>query len=199
MASIFPIRSRSTLSHPEGARIIALDEELADDIVTALASQTARDILGHVYDDPCTPSDLAGATDTSLQNIRYHLDRLLNADLVEAVDTWYSETGNEMQVYAPTAAALVMFAGIDTTTTDIESVLTQVLGAVSVLAVASGLVQWVAQVLRPTPDNVVGGGTGTVAPSIVDTLPPGLLFFIGGLLLLGVFVGWWSYRTSELG
>lgn len=196
MSSIFPIRSATNISAPENARVIALDEQPADDVIRALSSQTARVILAHVYDDPCTPSDLADATDTSLQNIRYHLDNLLEAGLVEVVDTWYSETGNEMQVYAPTASALVMFAGADTTTADLKSVLTELLGAVGILAVSSLLVQWVAQVLRPVQDNIAGGGQGSIATSIIDTLPPGVLFFAGGIVLLAVFTGWWVYRSA---
>lgn len=195
MSSIFPIRSESTLTPPEGARLIALDDELAGDVLGALASQTARDILAHVYDAPSTPSDLAEATGTSLQNIRYHLDRLLEADLVETVDTWYSETGNEMRVYAPTAAALVLFAGVDDTPTDLEELLPQILGASALLAVGSGLVQLTARLLRSRPDDVSGGGTGTVPTSVVDTIPPGLVFFAGGMLLLVGFVAWWSVRT----
>lgn len=192
MSSIFPIRSSTSLSPPDGAHVIAVDDEPADDVIKALSSQTARDILARVYDEPCTPSDLAEATDTSLQNIRYHLDNLLEAELVEVVDTWYSQTGNEMKVYAPTAAALVLFAGADTTTSDLRSMLRQVLGAVGVLGIASVLVQWLAQMLRSASDNVAGGGTGGVAPSFLDTAPPGALVFAGGLLLLAVFVGWWA-------
>lgn len=205
MLSIFPIRSSGTLSPPDGARVIAIEDESAGDVIAALSSLTARQILIRVYDEPCTPSDLADATDTSLQNIRYHLDNLLEADLVEVVDTWYSATGNEMQVYAPTAAALVMIAGIDTTTSEFETMLKQALGAVGILAVGSTLVQLAAQALRPARDNMAGGGAGggasrgagQVATSVIDTLPPGLLFFAGGLLLLVVYVGWWYYRPSR--
>lgn len=198
MSSIFPIRSRTSLSPPEGAHVIAVDEAPAGEVINALSSQTARDILVRVYDEPCTPSDLAEATGTSLQNIRYHLDNLLEVDLVEVADTWYSQTGNEMQVYAPTMAALVLFAGVDTTTSDLRSLLKQVLGAVGVLGIVSVLVQWLAQILRSAPDNVAGGGTGAVGPSFLDTAPPGVLVFAGGLLLLAVFVGWWAYRASSL-
>lgn len=161
------------------------------------ASQ-ARDILARVYDDPCTPSDLAEATETTLQNIRYHLDNLLEAELVEVVDTWYSQTGNEMEVYAPTAAALVLFAGVETTTSNLRSTLGQVLGAVGILGILSGLVQWLAQMLKSASDNVAGGGTGTVGTSFLDTAPPGVLVFAGGLLLLAVFVVWWAYQASTL-
>lgn len=180
---------------------MALDEELAGHIVKALNSQTARDILSQVHTEPCPSSDLAETTDTSLQTIRYHLDRLIEADLVEVVDTWYSETGNEMQVYAPTSAALVLFAGIDTTTSEFESAFKQFLGSVGILAVGSILTQWAAQAFRPARNNVAGGGAGrgaTFGQSIIDQLPPGVLFFAGGLLLLIMFVGWWLYRTSRL-
>jgi hypothetical protein len=104
----------------------------------------------------------------------------------------------------PAAVALVIVAGIDTTTSEFETMLKQILGAVGVLAVGSLVVQLAAQALRPARDNVAGGGVGgggsggagQVAASVIDTLPPGLLFFAGGLSLLVVFLGWWYYRSS---
>lgn len=59
MSSMFPIRTQSSLSAPDGAHVIAVDDESAGEVINALSSQTARDILVRVYDDPCTPSDLA--------------------------------------------------------------------------------------------------------------------------------------------
>lgn len=74
----------------------------------AVSSSTARALLRVLQVDPAPASDLAEAVDTSLQNVQYHLDRLCEVGLVEAVDTWYSTRGRQMTVYAPTAKRLVV-------------------------------------------------------------------------------------------
>ncbi|RLM83656.1 ArsR family transcriptional regulator, partial [Halobellus sp. Atlit-38R] len=59
-------------------------------------------------DNPAPASDIAEAADTSVQNARYHLEHLCEADLVETVDTWYSKKGTEMTVYALSVEELVI-------------------------------------------------------------------------------------------
>lgn len=85
----------------------------AGQIFEALSSETARRILAAVYDSPAPPSDIADSVDTSIQNVGHHLDRLENAGLVETVETWYSEKGVEMDVYAPSHVPLVIRADAD--------------------------------------------------------------------------------------
>lgn len=77
-------------------------------IFQAMTSETAQQILGTLVDQPGTASDIADAVDTSLQNARYHIERLSDAGLIEPVDTWYSTKGREMTVYALTAEELVI-------------------------------------------------------------------------------------------
>lgn len=94
---------RETLALPIG------DPETAD-LCSALGSDTARTIVGLLTEEPMTASDVAERADTSLQNARYHLERLRDADLVTVVDTWYSVKGNEMDVYAATHDRIVLVA-----------------------------------------------------------------------------------------
>lgn len=76
-----------------------------------LGSRTAREILAALYDEPGTASDVAEETDSSLQNVAYHLENLREAALIETVDTWYSPKGREMDVFAPTGEPLLLYAG----------------------------------------------------------------------------------------
>jgi len=99
MSSILPIRSEPSTGDDE-PRVVDLEGEDADAVFSALSSGTARQIVSSVHDDPKTQSEIADAIDTSVQNVRYHLDKLEDAGLVEVVDTWYSSRGNEMDVYA---------------------------------------------------------------------------------------------------
>lgn len=65
-----------------------------------------------LHDRPAPPSEVAEQVETSLPNVRYHLDKLEAADLIEVVDVRYSERGFEMDVYAPTDDPLFLFAGV---------------------------------------------------------------------------------------
>jgi DNA-binding transcriptional ArsR family regulator len=69
------------------------------DVLDALASDTARQIILTLKDSSGTASDIASALDVSLQNVCYHLDRLQSAGLVEVIGTRYSSKGKEMEIY----------------------------------------------------------------------------------------------------
>jgi len=85
--------------------------EAADDVVDALTSDTARAMIHHLYAEPATASDLADAVDTSVQNVRYHLDRLGADGVVDVVGSWYSERGRETDVHGPRSEPLIVVAG----------------------------------------------------------------------------------------
>jgi DNA-binding transcriptional ArsR family regulator len=136
MSSIFPLRDTVTRDEDREPRLVDLDEETADEVFEALSSGTTRSIFLSLHQNPQTASDLADETETSVQNIQYHLGKLKDADLVEVVDTWYSERGTEMKVYAPKDESLVLFAGRDKQST-LRSLLNRVAGVLTLLVPAS--------------------------------------------------------------
>ncbi|GAD53576.1 transcriptional regulator, ArsR family [Halarchaeum acidiphilum MH1-52-1] len=140
MGSLFPFRS-DVDADAGSPRLVGIDEDAADEVFDALGSRTARRILTAIYDDPRPASALADAVDTSLQNARYHLDNLSDAGLVTVADTWYSERGTEMKVYAPANDAVVVFAGDDGTKTGAFDVLKRFLGGVVGVALGALVVQ----------------------------------------------------------
>lgn len=143
MSSIFPIRDTVTRDESREPRLIDLDEDTADEVFEALASQTTRQIFLALHEEPQTASDLAEETETSVQNIQYHLEKLTDIELVEVADTWYSERGSEMKVYAPTDESLVLYAGRDKQTT-FSSLLKRFTGVFSLLVPGSLLASWLA-------------------------------------------------------
>jgi len=173
MSRLFPFRT-SAESKADAPRLVDISEEAADDVFAALSSGTARAAYKALHDDPRTASDLADLTDTSLQNVRYHLDNLQDAGLVEVVDTWYSERGTEMKVYAPTDTSLVVFAGEDDDRDTVWSVVKNLVGGVGVLGLASVVVQRLAthDTLLPSPTPKTGGpgnATTTAAETTTTT------------------------------
>jgi DNA-binding transcriptional ArsR family regulator len=184
-------------------RVLGLDTDDADEVIGALSAETARSLLAAVHEDPATPSELADRADTSLQNAQYHIQKLEDAALIEVRGTRYSEKGREMSVYGPTDRPLVLFAGGDEEGRSVREALRSGLGGLAVLGVASLAVQ---VALRGVPwtggsDGGAGGGGGVAVQSADQTaaaaatgLPPGLLFFLGGLLALGLAVTWTALR-----
>ena len=108
--SVFPIREDVDAD----ASPTAAGLEDADGVVDALASDTARAMVEHLYTEPATASDLAAAVGTSVQNARYHLERLEAAGVVGVVGvvgSWCSERSTEMDVYGLQSEPLVVVAG----------------------------------------------------------------------------------------
>ncbi len=214
-------------------RVLGVDSDEAGEALSALSSETTRELLGALHEEPAAPSDLAERLDLTLQNVQYHLGKLDDAELVDVADTIYSEKGREMKVYAPADGPLVVFAGGESEAAGLQSVLSRLLGAVAALGVMSLLVQaWVGELPvpfglggaegggassaeatpTPTAESMDAGkatetATGTATPqptTVADTaaaaeaatgLPPGALFFLGGLVvILGVGILWWLRR-----
>ncbi|ERH09990.1 MAG: hypothetical protein J07HX64_01756 [halophilic archaeon J07HX64] len=167
MSSIFPLRDTVTRDEDREPRLVDLDEETADEVFEALSSGTTRSIFLSLHQNPQTASDLADETETSVQNVQYHIGKLKDADLVEVVDTWYSERGTEMKVYAPKDDSLVLFAGRDKQST-LRSLLNRVAGVLTLLVPASVLAGLGARWTTGTQD----GGDQTI-PVETTTSDPG--------------------------
>ena len=216
MSRLLPIETDVTWGSQGEPRVLDLDSEEADQVFSVLSADTARRILGELYEEPRTVSALARELDTSLQNVDYHLGNLREAELVEVVDTWYSEKGREMKVYAPADDAMVLFAG-RSPIQRVRSLIAQVLGVVLLIGVAGLTLRASIERLFASgpatddaPDYEMTDGDETVdsfdrsaetAEPIVETLPlvmdPALLFFLGGLFALLIVGSWWYLRRSK--
>jgi DNA-binding transcriptional ArsR family regulator len=217
MADLLPSTPDTSAADDADPRVIGLDSEDADDLIGALSSGTARELLTALHDEPAAPSKLADRVDTSLQNTQYHLEKLEDADVIEVVDTAYSAKGREMQVYAPANQPLVVFAGGEEESTGLKAALTRLLGAFAVLGVVSVVVQALAgdlgglfgsDVGRPAPgpgeDPIAANPNDTAeltttatdaaagaADAAAATVPPGLAFFVGGAIVLAAGFAYW--------
>ncbi|MFC6988810.1 ArsR/SmtB family transcription factor [Haloplanus sp. GCM10025708] len=208
MAGLLPSSSDTSAVDEAEPRVIGLDSDGADELLSALSSETSREILAALHEDPDTPSAVADRVDTSLQNAQYHLGNLHDAGLIDVVDTVYSEKGREMKVYAPADKPLVVFAGSESESDGLQSALKSLLGGVAVLGVVSALVQFY---LRGLPFGTAAGGAdvsttgdaggGQMGTMAVETaastgpqIPPGLLVFLGGFVVLAVLTGVWYVR-----
>jgi DNA-binding transcriptional ArsR family regulator len=206
MADLLPSSPDTSAGEDTDPRVVGLDSEDADELLDALSSSTARSVLSTLHDEPDTPSGVADRIDTSLQNAQYHLDNLEEAGAIEVVDTAYSEKGREMNVYAPADRPLVVFAGQDEATSTLRSALGRLIGGVAAVGLAGVVVEAVfGESLLGSSEQGDGGDIGVMetttdaAAESAAALPPGLLFFLGGVsVLLAVFAFWYvrSYRPA---
>lgn len=214
MSGIFPIRQSVDLGDERGHKLVGLDDDVADDVFEALSAGTTRQVFRELHESPQTASDLAAVTDTSVQNVQYHLEKLIDVDLVEVADVWYSERGTEMKVYAPTDESLVLFAGRDAEGT-LRSLLKRLAGGVGVLAPATVLVWALLDrfLAGDGPDNAFGAGDGGAdggeavqiaaestrsAAESAGGMDPAVVaavaFFVGGAFVLTVAATFWYWR-----
>lgn len=186
-------------------RVVTVDGEAADEVLSALSADTARRILAQLHERPGPASDLADRVDTTLQNVQHHLGTLHDAGLIEVADTTYSEKGREMDVYAPADRALVVVAGRESETRGLAGAVKRLLGGlvpVALAAVAAEVLldgpfapSFAARSgggedgsetgLAATTDAAREAATQTAAdPSLLAQLAqsPGALLFAGGLL-----------------
>ena len=158
MARLFPFRSETTTEEGQ-PRVVELEGEDADAVFSALSSTTARQIYARLDEEPGTPSDIADAIDSSIQNVRYHLENLEEAGLVTVVDTWYSSRGNEMSVYATTDGPLIVTSD-ESRAAKLKAALSRLLGGIGALAGGSLLVQYtLTRWLVPTGTEPVADGS----------------------------------------
>lgn len=182
-----------------GTRLLWLDDDDAESLIGSLSSNTARSVLTALHEDPRTASELADEVDTSLQNVRHHLNNLQEADLVEPTETRYSVKGREMTVYAPVNESLVVCVGDREKRSSFLSSLRQLIGAAVALVAGSLLVHFtfgtgLSAVSGPTSPRVADSVNGT--GELLGVLSPATAFLAGGLVVLAV-VGWEYYREQH--
>ncbi|MFT4891113.1 MAG: DNA-binding transcriptional ArsR family regulator [Halobacteriales archaeon] len=182
-------------------RVLGFDEDDAHQVFDALSSETAREIYCRLRNEPRTPPELAEQVDCSLQTVHYHLRSLDEADLVEPADTGYSEKGVEMTIYRVADRPLVLTSADRDAKSRLRRFLGRILGAVGVLGGSSLVVQWW---LSRTGESVGSPGASNATapvggPGAAVAVPPGLVFFLGGLLALAIVVALWDWRPGGPG
>ena len=168
--------------------VVDVGDDDAGELVDALGSETARELYSALHDDPAPPSELARRLDTSVQNVHYHLSKLRAAGVVESVGTRLSEKGNEMTVYGPAADPIVLVGDASPTRRDdLRQAISEAAAGVAVLGLASLAVQVAAERLlgaaASSPFEPASLGVGEGARGLLLAAEPGVLFFVGGLVV----------------
>jgi len=187
MSELLPSDAEVTADQDGELQTLWLDSEEAGELLSSLASDTARSVLTTLHDEPATASEVADRVDTSLQNARHHLTNLQDSGLVRVADTRYSSKGREMNVYAPARDPMIVFVGNEQAESGLLDSLRGLLPVAAVLGLAAILVQTLLAADGPTSGMVrVGQDVGA---SVADTaLAPGFVFLAGGLFVLATLL-----------
>lgn len=200
MSGLLPTDREPARRRDGDLRVLWLDDDESEQLISSLSSETARSLLTSLYESPATASELSETVDTSLQNIRHHLTNLQEAGLVQVSDTRYSVKGREMNVYAPTDESLVVCVGREDDRSTFLDSLKRLVGTVTLLGLLSLVVQFtfgtsVTGVGGPGSAPRIGDSIGGTAGPLLGLIPPGVAFLAGGLLVLAV-VAVWEYQRE---
>lgn len=72
----------------------------AQKIAKAMSSPTSADLFNALSNGPMSATALAEVSKLPLTTVKYHLENMLSADLIEVTDTRWSAKGREMKIYA---------------------------------------------------------------------------------------------------
>lgn len=165
-------------------------DERAKKIAKAMASQTANDILADLKEGPLSAAEIAGHLSIPLTTLKYHIDNLADAGLIEVVRTKWSSKGREVKVYGLTDTLLIVAPQVK----DIRSILLKYAALFGVVVFATIVAAAVMPLLMPPAqemaprvmavnDMKLGAGAGD-AGFFAGVDPSVLAFFLGGITVL---------------
>jgi DNA-binding transcriptional ArsR family regulator len=94
-----------------GVLVLEPGDERAKKIGKAMASGTASDILSALSEDEFTLSELSECLGQPITTLKYQIENLLDAGLVDIVRTRYSEKGRVIKVYGVRQQVVIMSPG----------------------------------------------------------------------------------------
>jgi len=171
-------------------------DERAQKIGKAIASQAANDILHALQERPKTAGDLASTLAMPMGTVKYHIENLLDAGLLEIRETRYSVKGREIKVYGLKDQLLIVAPRVQ----NIRSLLLKYATLFGIVILASVAAYAMLPILSAPPgmggedvakfqgERSVGimaePAPSAVAPVQGLALDPVLAFFLGGCLVI---------------
>ena len=117
----------------EDVIVIQPGDERAQKIARAMASQTANAVIQAFGSGPLTSSEVARRMGIPITTASYHIDNLLDAGLLEVMETRWSEKGREVKVYGLANQVLI----IASPESDLRSVLQKYATLFGIVVLAS--------------------------------------------------------------
>ena len=199
--------------------ILSPGDSRAQKIAKAISSGTANDILHLLGDGQKSATDITGSLDLPMSTVKYHLDNLLDAGLVEVVETKYSIKGREIKVYALRDQLLIVAPKMQ----NVRSLLLKYASLFAIVALASLAGFFYLPLLEPAIPGTSGSGVNDgsfmqgeksvgimytpspaseIAPRAVTQpapiFDPVLAFFLGGCLVILLLAIYEAYLWRKM-
>jgi DNA-binding transcriptional ArsR family regulator len=129
--------------------VVQPGDERAKKIARAMASQTANDIIQAFGDRPMTSSEIAHLMSMPITTASYHIDNLLEAGILQVMETRWSRKGREVKVYGLTNQILIIAPPVS----DLRSVLQKYATLFGIVLLASIGLLGILPVLLPVVDS----------------------------------------------
>jgi len=123
----------------------------AQKVAKAMSSPTSADLFNALTGNPQSATALSERTGLPLTTVKYHLENMLSAGLVEISNTRWSEKGREMKIYS-VKDQVVVFA--PRKTVDLKGIVERYGTMAGVIAIGCSLVIAIPQ----TMSQLVGSG-----------------------------------------
>lgn len=173
----------------------------AQKIAKAMASPTAGDLFNTLSDGPLTATALAERTGFPLTTVKYHLNNLLDADLIEVVDSRWSEKGREMKIYGVKDQVVVLAPRKRPDVRQIVERYGVIAGAVAIgCGVVLTIPNMISRFVPATNPGIALARVAEEAPAFDWTVfvqNAVLIFFVGAMVVLAGMMAYEIYRTKK--
>lgn len=155
----------------DGVVVLEPGDDRAKKIGRAIASETAGDVVAILREkEEATLTEIASDLGIPITSAKYHVEQLLEADIIRIVRTKYSEKGREVKVYGVRDQIVIMNPGT-ATPTDIRRLLLKYASLFCLLALATLLLTVAYPALLPA-DGIAGSSfTGDVRGNLMTASP----------------------------
>ena len=104
----------------EDVNVLTMSDAETGQVLNAVSSETAVSVLSMLSESSKVSKEIAESLDMSVQNVRYHLNKLEDAGLIETDGIRYSERGREMSVYRVAESPTVIVLGDEERLEDVD-------------------------------------------------------------------------------
>jgi len=170
--------------------VIQPGDERTQKIARAMASQTANAVIQAFGSGPLTSSEVARRMAIPITTASYHIENLLDAGLLEVMETRWSEKGREVKVYGLANQVLIIAPPVS----DLRSVLKKYTTLFAIVVFASLSLATFLPLLLPAPEMPPVPRTAGGVGEEVTMLKSPVLDAAGGAppvhdLVMGFFFG----------
>lgn len=140
----------------------------AQKIAKAMSSPTSADLFNALSDAPMSATALAERSGLPLTTVKYHLENMLSAGLIEVTDTRWSAKGREMKIYA-VKDQIVLIA--PKKKTDVRGIMERYGVAAGCLAIVCALALAIPETLLGYINNAGAGSRTLTGAKMAEVMP----------------------------